>query len=1100
MSKVGKALGFLALAATGFGLAAAGFGAIGFVAGGVAASVNIASFVAQVALSAGLSALSLALQKKPRAPGITTQETQTGGTAPQSLIVGRYATGGQLMAPRMTHGSAGKTPNAFLTYVVAISDVPGVQLSRVFIDGEVGDIGVTPHPDYGLPVTLKGVAGRAWIRWYDGSQTVADPMLIAKYGSRPNRPWQADMIGTGLTYAILTFRFDRNLYRGFPTVRFEVDGIALYDPRADSSVGGSGSQRRADPASWAPSDNPAVMIYNIALGIPIPGGDIWGGGWQQADLPLASWFAAMNTCDEPEPLAAGGFEPRYRAGLEITVDSEPADAMAELLNTCSGRTADIGGTLKINVGAPPPAVFALTDADIITSSSQSADLFPGLAETHNAVAASFPDPDALWQTSDAPPRFDPVAEAEDGRRLVGDVSLPACPYAQQVQRLMVAWLADERRFRRHQIVLPPDYSALEPMDTVQVTSDRNGYSNKTFEVVEVTSEPNSLITVANIREVDAADFDWNSTLELPWVSPAPGDALPVAQSVPGFAVAGGVLDDQLAQPRRPVLILTWDGADQDDVTGMDWEVRRVGDTNVLTGTVADVTTGRLVVSGGILPLTAYEARARFIASRPVSWTAWLPATTPDVRLIWADIDPSIQAQVTDAENVAAAAGADAVAALAAANAVAADASTALVLRPIGGTGAANIRIVEWDDVAGAGSAIVLNGDNVVAPGTLSTSRLVVTEFGLNLVGNGSFAAGDLRGWVPVPATFALVAKDTGSGTPAIANAPTGHVLQMDPTGALAGSLIAEGVAAAGDSFALGFDHAISGAGDAQLLLRVQWLDVAGAIILLGGITPTITSSVWSRTTGVVTAPPGTVRYKLFFNRQAGGTAVAYATRIEALRQRAGSILITPQSIGGAQMITTEALITNSAQIDDAIITSAKIANVIQSTNFVAGVAGWQINKAGNAEFNTLVVRRGNIEDGAITDKVVSTQASVLVSRDTQSYALNPVAIGAVASDELRFIGWGGNISRITTYHGVVEVERRVKISATIWQPWVSVFFDNTPLLQPAGTYSFGGGEFLSGQFFGVEYRFKTNMSGSNIPATSTNVLSNLKITASKIVK
>ena len=215
-----------------------------------AASPWLAGFAGRVVLSLGFSALARALTPKPKPPGITTETTQTGGTEAQAFILGRYATGGQLVAPPMTHGSAGKTPNAYLTYVIAVCDAPGATLSRLLIDGEVATIGSPAHPDYGLPLTFKGYTGWAWVKWYDGTQTVADPMLLAKYSAHPERPWQADMVGTGTAYAIVTFRFNREIFKSFPAVRFEVDGIPLYDPRQDPSVGGTGSQSWSNPATW----------------------------------------------------------------------------------------------------------------------------------------------------------------------------------------------------------------------------------------------------------------------------------------------------------------------------------------------------------------------------------------------------------------------------------------------------------------------------------------------------------------------------------------------------------------------------------------------------------------------------------------------------------------------------------------------------------------------------------------------------------------------------------------------------------------------------------------------------------------------------------
>jgi hypothetical protein len=53
---------------------------------------------------------------------------------------------------------------------------------------------------------------------------------------------------------------------------------------------------------------------------------------------------------------------------------------------------------------------------------------------------------------------------------------------------------------------------------------------------------------------------------------------------------------------------------------------------------------------------------------------------------------------------------------------------------------------------------------------------------------------------------------------------------------------------------------------------------------------------------------------------------------------------------------------DTAHIDDAAITSAKIASSIQSDNYSAGSTGWKINKDGNAEFNGVVISRQLLVD------------------------------------------------------------------------------------------------------------------------------------------
>jgi hypothetical protein len=195
------------------------------------------------------------------------------------------------------------------------------------------------------------------------------------------------MVGRGIPYAIVSARWSPKVHRGVPEVLFELDGARLYDPRRDSSAGGSGAQRRADPSTWSAfgdpaNDNPVVQIYNLMLGLPDPvtGAPLWGGSdIDQRDLPTSSWFAAMNACDA-EAIGADGVEPTYRSGLEIALEdeTEPADVIDELLKACQGQIAEVAGQWLIRAGAPGAAVFAFSDDDVIVTSPEELDPFPGL--------------------------------------------------------------------------------------------------------------------------------------------------------------------------------------------------------------------------------------------------------------------------------------------------------------------------------------------------------------------------------------------------------------------------------------------------------------------------------------------------------------------------------------------------------------------------------------------------------------------------------------------------------------------------------------------------------------------------------------------------
>lgn len=630
-------------------------------AGASAAAAGwIASFVVRAFTSFALSALGAAIKgrpEKPRQPGIKTEHTTTGGTNPQTFILGRYATAGNLVAPPYSAPApGGSIPNQLLTYVVDFSDLPGVTPRRLIVNEEYVDLAAS-QAAADLQHQLSGKpydgADHLLASFYDGSQVGADPYMAATYGDHAERPWTEAMIGAGISYAVVSFHYSRALWNQLPAVRFEVDGIPLYDPRADGSVGGSGAQRWADPGTWAQSNNPAVMIYNILRGITLPDGRVWGGRVPIDDLPLDDWFAAFNACDDPVALAEGGSEPAYQAGFEVSLDMDPAGVVDELAKACSAEISELGGVYRLRVGPPPLPVYFFTDADIVADEPERLAPYPGLDGVHNAIHAAHPAPEALWQPTDAPPRYNAEWEAEDaGRQLVAHVDLPAVWSGSQAQRLMQAWIEDERRFRRHSLVLPPEAAVLGPLDTVGWTSARHGYTSKIFELAEISDDLVTGLQAITIRERDAADFEWNPAAD-ERVKAWPNPALPVAPAwlVPGFYMQTATVSDQAGVARRAALRLVWNGAGLGGLRGLEYQVRPLGQTElVAAGVAGDLAAGALIVSAGILPVQSYEGRVRPLADRPVAWSAWRGATTDDVRISTADLQDGLRISIETADQ------------------------------------------------------------------------------------------------------------------------------------------------------------------------------------------------------------------------------------------------------------------------------------------------------------------------------------------------------------------------------------------------------------------------------------------------------------------
>ena len=274
--------------------------------------------------------------------------------------------------------------------------------------------------------------------------------------------------------------------------------------------------------------------------------------------------------------------------------------------------------------------------------------FRALPTPVTACTRPIPSPRACGRPR-TPPRYDSAFETADGsRRLVADLRLPAVPWAAQVQQLMTAHIREERRFRRHHIVLPPEAAVLEPLDAIAWTSGREGCPAKVFKVYEISDDLMTMSQSLGLRERDAADFEWTGGDVLPTPIARPGVTAPSARTVPGFAVSATVIYDPGGAARRTALVLSGTGEAADDARGLAYEVR-VAATGVVVvhGSVLLASEGTATVTEGIRSGTGYEVRAQLVLDRATVWTDWLSVTTPDILTV----DPGVIEAIAEGARV-----------------------------------------------------------------------------------------------------------------------------------------------------------------------------------------------------------------------------------------------------------------------------------------------------------------------------------------------------------------------------------------------------------------------------------------------------------------
>jgi hypothetical protein len=622
----------LCQAAPVFGLVAGFAGWLG--GGGILAGLVGGALKLGIGLGLSYLAQSLFGKKQPvGGVGGASGKLQSGGAVPRSFVVGRGMTAGSLVYAG-TWGNVDNTPNAFLHMVIALSDLPVKGLAEIWVNGSkvTWNAANASGTQAAIP-EYNNDGDRLWVRFYDGTQTAADAQMVSRFAGSA-RPYKATRVGTGVAYAVIVARVSDQVFSGFPQFKFVLDGVPLYDVRKDSAMGGSGVQVWGDNTTYSQAPaNPAVMAYNVIRGITYKGKWFFGGQTVSgSQLPISSWSAAMNECDQSVALVGSGTELQYRAGGEISLDTDPADVLAELMKACNGRLAEVGGVYKPHAGAPGTSVFAFTDETILSTDPQTFEPFPSLAEVVNAVTGKYIEPGDGWSAKDAPPLYSITLEAaDDGRRQVADVTYGLVTSGTQVQRLMKSALAEARRFRQHALPMPPDAFLIEPNDFVSWTSARNGYVTKLFRV-DAVQDLGSLNVGFNLTEVDPADYLWIPGDDEKPIVTAPTEVVrPPAQPIIDWnAVAITIRGDGVNA--RAGVRMSWD-PNVDDVDGVQFEVRReVDQVLVVQGETDRVDAGSIDISQSILGLTLYQLRGRYRPASPraTAWSSWRSVLTPDI--------------------------------------------------------------------------------------------------------------------------------------------------------------------------------------------------------------------------------------------------------------------------------------------------------------------------------------------------------------------------------------------------------------------------------------------------------------------------------------
>ncbi|MBK0024207.1 DUF1983 domain-containing protein [Ochrobactrum sp. S46] len=574
----------------------------------------LANIVLGGLLVAAKYALTSIFQQTPKSSASAT-ETKYGENLVREVGLGVFGT----MGHHVYRNAFGKG-NRMVQDVFKLSDFRCVELLRVQMDGEWKSLSPTDQT-YGRKLLNVHEGGEVWVRFYPGTmQQAADPQLIAN--SNPSGRWTSAHRGAGICYVVVTSRMEADNLTSPPSLMFEVRGAPLYDPRFDTSVGGSGAQRRNNQDTWAFSDNPAVMMYNLELGIYNGTEKIVGRGVAQSRLPLSEWFTAMNICDE---VMSDGSK-RYTAALIASSGDGVTHEtnMTPLREACAGSWIEgVTGEYPI-VGANQAVVATITDDDIAWEKSFQLSFSRTRTELVNTLAATYVSPDLFYETGPLATRIDPVARAEDRERLASKVDYTAVTDPRVGDRLADIAIRASRYQANGNFTVHPKFLGLQVGQWVQWVSARYNRTIK-FQVHSKALGAMGSDSVRDVsiswQEVGNGIFDPTAYETNPPVPTPNGQPDYQAQLSNFNAIPNKVIGDDGQE--YPGIRLFWDAIDDITVEGVDIQYWPENDPDqVFTAYVPrDVTVFQIV--NGLTSKSEWNVRYRLkVASgtRPVSWS------------------------------------------------------------------------------------------------------------------------------------------------------------------------------------------------------------------------------------------------------------------------------------------------------------------------------------------------------------------------------------------------------------------------------------------------------------------------------------------------
>jgi hypothetical protein len=472
------------------------------VAGAMIASGGTLGVIGKTLLINGALSLASRLLMGKRKGFASPQEVMVrSSVAPRDIVIGlRRKTGVILFAK-----TAGAN-NEYLDYVIALAGHQVEDITDVWFDDvRINDADI--NDTTGVISGSSKFAGKALIFKYLGTSTQAASTLLDTTYSE----WGSDHKLKGVAYLHVRFTFDAAVYQSGPpqNIFAMVKGARLYDPRLDSTNGGSGTHRYNDATTWGWSQSPALAAAFYITGgsrtfdVATPTADL-GFGADPTRIDWPSVIAAANVCDETvTPVVySDASQSRYLCDGVLSTGAALADNLDDILSSMAGHVVRSNGLYRVFAGDYETPAIALTEADVIGSLQVTTR--SSRAEMYNAVKGTYFS-SAVWQQTEFRSRENSTYATADGGQRWRDIDLPMTVNGYRAQRIAELVLHQSR----NQIVAVGDFALtafqVGLWDTLTLSVAELGWSSKVFRCIGWEFNPEGTIKLT-LREESAAAY------------------------------------------------------------------------------------------------------------------------------------------------------------------------------------------------------------------------------------------------------------------------------------------------------------------------------------------------------------------------------------------------------------------------------------------------------------------------------------------------------------------------------------------------------------------------------------------------------------------